>query len=96
MKPGMQLTDDFKKRLYIDFRNYCHRSQLSLDINLFINFMIDQDVIRAADLRKYLIIRELGEVRSDGPNKTQTVKRLSQKYHICDRTIWHILKKNQQ
>ncbi len=89
-----QILDNFQEYLCKSYETYCERHDEEIDIEGFINFLIDRELIPNTNINRYTIQKEFERLfPTQDYHKTNTVELISDKYNISQRTVWNILKK---
>lgn len=91
-----QLLDTFSEKLNNNFLAYCEKHDQEKDINRFITYVLDQDLIPNSNIRKYAILETFDEILNKHKgSKTQTVNLLADRFNLSTRSIWNLLRKKQ-
>ena len=92
-EPRKYIMDRFQEHLHKGFDTFCTRHGIEKTDDLFITFLIDQDLISAAHLQRFTVLKEFEKIREeqDGP-KTLAVDMLANRFRISERTVWSILR----
>ena len=91
-----QLIDSFSKQIKRDFIAFCQRQELPKTTDTFLDFLIDKELIGKVAIRKYTVNNDFKKLsESSDKTKTQIVKRLGEKYHLSERTVWNTIKAGQ-
>ncbi len=87
------LVHQFSNKLRQNFQQYCEKHDVSQSHQTFISYLIDKGLLKTSLIRKYTILEEFKELYpSTNFHKTQTIKLLSEKFNLSDRSIWSIIK----
>ncbi len=91
------LLDRFQEHLNESYETWCERHSVPKSDTRLVTFLIDQDLIPAAHIQRYAVIREFGKLCEEPSfHKTQTVNILAHRFNISERTVWSILKHSVQ
>jgi len=89
-----QILDNFQEYLCNSYETYCQKHDEDIDIEGFVNFLIDRELIPNTNINRFTIQKEFERLfPTQGYHKTNTVELISDKYNISQRTVWNILKK---
>ena len=89
------MLDAFQQYLLLDYHHYCTRHEADATISAFITFVIDKNLLSSKAIRKYTIMREFKSLYPEsGKKKTTIVNGLADRFHVSERSIWAMLKKN--
>ncbi|MEM7163060.1 MAG: hypothetical protein AAF487_11550 [Bacteroidota bacterium] len=93
MKRPQHIMGVFQKGIEEEFAKYCEDFQIESSVKSFLIFIIDQDLISPAIMKRYVILYEFEKLYPLHKfHKTQTVFTISNKLNISERTIWSALK----
>lgn len=88
-----RLLDQFHKHLFHNYEAYCTLHEMPIDVDGFITYLIDHDLIQKTTIKHYTVLHEFGEHLPKQKNhKTETVNILANRFNISVRSIWSILK----
>lgn len=88
------IFDDFQKYLVTDFQNYCQRHEYKISHDRFVTFLIDKGLIPESAVCRYTVQREFERITAaQKAQKTKTVLKIHDKYHISEKTIWNVLRR---
>ncbi len=83
----------FKEHLLEVFNKECENLVAEDQVECFLNYLLEHQVIDSLTVRRYTIIKEFEKEypKHDG-HKTQTVYTIANKFNLSDRTVWTVLK----
>lgn len=87
-----QLLDQFTENLKLRYHRHCQRHGHEHNLENLIDFLIDQELISGAAIRKFTIIQEFDKLFPRQKHKTQTVNMLADRFNISERSVWLALK----
>ncbi len=94
---GKRLLLNFETQLKQDFEGYCQRHSIENDTNNFIIFLVDNDLVNAATIKRYTILNDYNNRFTDQDfHKSRTVEALADLYNLSARHVWSILKYSHQ
>ena len=89
-----QLLDTFCEKLNSNFHDYCHQHEKEVDIDMFITYIVDQELISASKIRQYTIVQTYEDLHiKKKRGKTQTVTLLASRFNLSTRSIWNVFEK---
>lgn len=91
-----QLLDQFSEDLLLHFSRHCRLYEQEENLASLLDFLIDQDLIPSAVLRKYTVIQEYDKLFPRYEKKTKTVSMLAARFNISERSIWLALKSRKE
>ena len=86
------LLDTFSEKLNNNFLNYCEKHDQNKDIERFITYVLDQNLIPHSTIRKYTILETYEEILNQHESKTKTVNLLADRFNLSTRSIWNLLR----
>ena len=88
-----RLLDKFQGQLKYSWDEYRERHGLEDSRDALITYLIDFQLIKQSTIRKFTIQKEFKNLYSlRDMNKTEIVKKLSDKYNLSSRSIWNLIK----
>ncbi len=87
-----QLIRKFSETLQASWETYKATHELAEDPNLFIAYLIDNQIIKDEIIRKYTILKEFNEKAAAYKTKSELIQLLSQRYNLSTRVIWKYIK----
>ncbi len=94
---GKRLLLNFETQLKQDFEGYCQRHSIENDTKNFIIFLVDNDLVNAATIKRYTILNDYNNRFTDQDfHKSRTVEALADLYNLSARHVWSILKYSHQ
>ncbi len=89
------ILDRFQEHLSESYETWCKRHGVEKSDGHLVTFLIDQDLIPAAHIQRYAVLREFDKMcREPYFQKTQTVTSLAHRFNISERTVWNIIKQD--
>lgn len=86
----------FKKYLLQAFNENKETTLLDENIEHFLDYLLEHQLIDDITVRRYTIIKEFEkEYPKHNGHKTQTVYTIANKFNVSDRTVWTVLKDHQ-
>lgn len=87
------ILDKFQNHIHDGYNAYCVRHGLKKTEDLFITYLIDQDLISPTHLQRYTILKEFEQLCAQNScPKTQAVDTLANRFRLSERTVWSILR----
>lgn len=87
------ILDRFQEHLGESYETWCEKHGVVKSDSHLVTFLIDQDLIPAAHIQRYAILKEFDKLSKEPVfHKTQTVNTLAHRFNISERTVWSILK----
>ena len=88
------LLDNFQRHLLHNFETYCDTHQYPKDMEGFVTYLIDQEVIHPLTIKRYTIREEFEDIYPRGQcKKTEAVDKLADRFNISARSVWSIIRK---
>lgn len=93
-----QILDKFQKRLCENYRNYSllYSETETENIEDFITYMIDHELIDANTIRRYTVINEYERIQSEGEKKSRSISIVAKRFNLSERTIYSLLRKSRR
>jgi len=97
MHTKKQILDIFSTRLKRNFECYCAKFEQDDNLQNFITYIIDQELVPLNAVQRYTLIEEYNRIFArNGGQKTKAVNDLAQKYNVSQRSIWNLLRKEKR
>lgn len=91
------ILDKFQEYLESNYKQFCNRHEIIPSTEVFITFLVDQDLIPSVSIKRYTVLQEYEHlIQKRESQKTKTVVALSDKFNIPERTVWSILNKKKR
>jgi nucleoside phosphorylase len=87
-----QLLTCFQEHVRQNYDNYCKRHHLDKSDQLFLNFLISNNIITATNLKRFTIQHEYERPSLQRQQKSKIVKSLAERFQIGERTVWMLLR----
>lgn len=93
--PRKYVMDIFTKKLRQKFDVFCREHQQINNLDNFITYLIDQDLIAPGTIKHYAINEMFNELYADHEKpKTEIINTLADRFNLTPRSIWNALRKN--
>ncbi len=90
-----RIMQDFQRHLTENFTDYVNRHDLEPDLDNFITYMIDLDLIPPVNIKRYTVLQDFEQIYPQKKTKkTHAAEVISDKYQLSIRSVWSILKGN--
>ena len=90
-----QLIDQFTSRIDKEYQTYCKRHQVTASHSDFISYLISRGILDVTTMKHFTILQEFKELYPQMRyHKTNTIKKLADKFHLSERSVWSIIKNN--
>lgn len=94
---GKKILDSFQDHLSNNYEAYCKKHKIKSDINNFIVYLIDREIVPSATIRRYAIMQEFERLYPEHDyHKSNTVNTLSELFNLSTRHIWSLIKYSQR
>lgn len=90
------LQDSFQQHLYNSYESYCQRHNMAINLQGFITYLIDMELISKVNIKRFTLQKEFELLFPIKQQKTATIHALSDKFNIPERTVWTALKKGKK
>ena len=87
-----QLDRKFRKTLQSSWKQYRTIHNVEDNSDAFIEFLIDNQIIKKEIIRRYTIVREFKERAADFKTKSELIALLSERYQLSTRVIWNYIR----
>ncbi|NJL74474.1 MAG: hypothetical protein HC892_04965 [Saprospiraceae bacterium] len=88
-----QLLDKFSEIVTQKYQHYCEMHQIdSNDEQNIITYLIDHQIIKPKTIKDYTISHEYEALVATNQQRTQSVKKLADRFAISERAVWLVLK----
>ena len=87
-----QLVTKFSKTLQSSWEQYRTTYQIADNQDTFIEFLIDNKIIKTEIIRRYTITKEFQERAEDYKTKSELIALLSERYKLSKRAIWNYIR----
>ena len=94
---GKKLLDKFSQHLKTNFEDYCQRHHIEVNIENFITYLIDRELISAPTIRRYTILQEFEQLYpKHNFHKSNTIDTLADLFNLSSRHVWSLIKYSQR
>ena len=91
------ILDCFQNYLLTNYRQYCSKHGIGENLEAFVTYLIDQNLITSTTIKRYTVVKEFNKTFNySQKNKTKMVAHLASKFHISERSVWNILRQDAQ
>lgn len=87
-------NEEFKTRILKDYLRFSEQQEKEVDINLFLDFLIEMNMLPNRNRFRYLILKKCQALKNKGVRKTDAVYQLADEFDVHENTVWNILKYN--
>jgi len=92
-----QVLDTFSQKLNNNFNEYCSKHGQETNLDHFITYLVDQDLISPSAIQRYTILETFEELfQQNKGRKTQAVNLLADRFNLTPRSIWNVLRKGKE
>ncbi len=89
------ILDIFSEKLREKFEVFCKEHRQYNNIENFVTYLIDQEIIPPSTIKHYAINETFNELFIDNEKqKTEIVNTLANRFNLSPRSIWNALRKN--
>lgn len=89
------ILDIFSEKLKEKFEVFCKEHRQYNNLENFITYLIDQELISSSTIKHYAINETFNELFDDNEKqKTEVVNTLANRFSLSPRSIWNALRKN--
>jgi len=90
------LMDKFQQHLVENYKAYCEAYHIKESYAGFVTYLIDHELIPGKTVKRYTVLKEYTHYLPNYPHKTAVVEALSRRFNISTRSVWTILKNDQE
>jgi len=90
------LLDMFQEHITCNYSAHCKAHNKEKSPEGLLTFLIDKGLIPSPQIRRFTIKEEFQKQFPTQKDKTQTIRKLSDFFHVSERHIWGILKYEDQ
>jgi len=91
------ISDSFQKHLTSNYHAFCEKHGFEASTQHFITYLIDQELLSNATIKRYAIIKEFEMLYPKHDyHKSQTIETLADLFNLSSRHIWSLIKYSQR
>lgn len=90
-----KMTKVFFERLCFNFHTHCEEEQLTPDLENFLAYLIDQELVGKSDIKRYAIREAFKQYYpADGAcTKEEAVGKLAKRFSLSEKGAWRLLQR---